>query len=398
MTRRLQNLRVKNFRQLKDLSIESLGDVNLIVGGNNSGKSTFLEAIRLLAGRGAPSLIEELLASHGEYQFGPSPSVDVDAPGGRALANLFSGRRFPFEDDEPISIGEMHGGLGLQLEHVALEEFFEERDVNGETLTTRRLRRVPKDSASSDSEFVEAFEIQSTDDTGLFPSAARSIAVPLTDFFSSRRALARARYEDAALPVPVSYVGSQAGGRDSLAELWDEVVLTEGERYALEALQLIEPKTSGLAFVLQAKLRWLKGVDRPHEDRVAVVKLLGVPSPIPLRAMGDGMTRVLHLVLSALRAKGGFLLVDEFENGLHYSIQQQIWEILFFLAKLNDVQIFATTHSSDCVRAFSKVAVGSEQLGQLIRFERDLDADETVTSIVEEHSLDDLLTSGIEVR
>jgi AAA15 family ATPase/GTPase len=68
MAKRLGSLEIKNFRQLRDLSIQELGHVNLIVGGNNSGKSTLLEALRLFAGKAAPSLIEELLVSHGELQ------------------------------------------------------------------------------------------------------------------------------------------------------------------------------------------------------------------------------------------------------------------------------------------------------------------------------------------
>jgi len=78
--------------------------------------------------------------------------------------------------------------------------------------------------------------------------------------------------------------------------------------------------------------------------------------PIPLSSMGDGMLRVLQLLLAMYPAKGGYFLVDEFENGLHYSVQEGLWKLLFDLAIRMDIQVFATTHSSDCIAAFANVA------------------------------------------
>jgi AAA15 family ATPase/GTPase len=43
----LKSLVIKNYRGLEDFQVEKLGRVNLIVGKNNSGKSTVLEALRL---------------------------------------------------------------------------------------------------------------------------------------------------------------------------------------------------------------------------------------------------------------------------------------------------------------------------------------------------------------
>ena len=60
-------------------------------------------------------------------------------------------------------------------------------------------------------------------------------------------------------------------------------------------------------------------------------------------------------MLAMMNAKDGILLVDEFENGLHWSVQEEVWEKLFVLAEKLNVQVFATTHSRDCVQAFSEV-------------------------------------------
>ena len=60
---------------------------------------------------------------------------------------------------------------------------------------------------------------------------------------------------------------------------------------------------------------------------------------------------MLGLVLSMSEASGGLLLIDEIENGLHHSVQEEVFSILLDLAKSFDVQIFATTHSNECIRA-----------------------------------------------
>ncbi|GAK53508.1 Gll3079 protein [Candidatus Moduliflexus flocculans] len=72
--------------------------------------------------------------------------------------------------------------------------------------------------------------------------------------------------------------------------------------------------------------------------------------------MGDGMTHLFHIILGLVNARGGILLIDEFENGLHHEIHQQIWELIFDLATQLNVQVFATTHSNDTIEALERAA------------------------------------------
>jgi predicted ATP-dependent endonuclease of OLD family len=83
---------------------------------------------------------------------------------------------------------------------------------------------------------------------------------------------------------------------------------------------------------------------------------------------------MLQLALLAVRAEKGTLLIDEFENGLHYEVQPQVWRFLTTLAHELDLQVFATTHSLDTVRSFQQAA--AEDPGdhhQLIRLDRQPD-------------------------
>jgi predicted ATP-dependent endonuclease of OLD family len=400
MTKRLKNLRVERFRQLNEVSVDQLGDVNLIVGGNNCGKSTLLDAIRLYAAKASPQLVEDLLHEHGELAIPVRETVD-EQNFDRLISNLFYKRKFPLNDKEPIYVGEQDKSNFVQLEHVLLREDYEEQDVEGEIRAVRRLKRISKGDFDMNKDAIEAIEISISDGKSLIGTNIRGTAIPLTDFLSGRRYGLRGRYEDSLSQIPLSYVPAKLGTYTDLADAWDEVVLTDGEQFALEALRLIEPDTIGLAFVQHIRSRTPRtslGASRYKEERErsAVLKLKTLDLPVPLQSMGDGMTRVLQLILSACRAKNGFLLIDELENGIHHAVQVRIWRLIFDLAKKYSVQVFATTHSLDCVRTFSQIALQHELDGALLKMEKS--CNETLVARVSEGELDSLMQATIEVR
>jgi AAA15 family ATPase/GTPase len=117
---------------------------------------------------------------------------------------------------------------------------------------------------------------------------------------------------------------------------------------------------------------------------------------IPLKSLGDGVTRVFHIILSLVNAKGGVLLIDEFENGLHWAVQQSVWDIVFQLAETLDVQVFCTTHSRDCINGFGSVWKKYPESGAFFRlFERNK------TVLAQEYdieTLSDSLETDVEVR
>lgn len=78
--------------------------------------------------------------------------------------------------------------------------------------------------------------------------------------------------------------------------------------------------------------------------------------PYPIKTYGDAMNRIAEFILRIVSSPDGILLIDEIENGIHHDTQQKIWEILFTLAIRHKVQIFATTHSLEMIKAFESVA------------------------------------------
>lgn len=76
---------------------------------------------------------------------------------------------------------------------------------------------------------------------------------------------------------------------------------------------------------------------------------IGIERKIPIRYLGDGITRLLSIILAIANSKNGCLLIDEIENGIHYSIMPKIWMGIAKAAKEFDCQIIATTHSYECL-------------------------------------------------
>ena len=108
------------------------------------------------------------------------------------------------------------------------------------------------------------------------------------------------------------------------------------------------------------------------------------------------------IILKIFSAKNGFLLIDEFENGLHYSVQPKIWELIFELAYRFNIQVFATTHSWDCIESFSQVAKDRTDMeGVLFRMGhsvRKSDKGKLIATVFDEDDLYNLTKMNIEVR
>ena len=159
--------------------------------------------------------------------------------------------------------------------------------------------------------------------------------------------------------INFQYVPTKTTSMDELGVLWDKVALTHYEKYTIDALRLIEPHIEDIRFVIK---------DERTNERTAIVKLFDEELRFPIRSMGDGIVRILQLILNMYAAKDGLYLIDEFDNGLHYSVQKSLWQMIFSLAKQLNIQVFATTHSWDCIQSFTEVSIENEQMkGTLLK-------------------------------
>ena len=135
-----------------------------------------------------------------------------------------------------------------------------------------------------------------------------------------------------------------------LTEEYDKARFSNKDNEILAVFQMIDSSIQQVeSFSIGEPTIYLK---RDNENR------------LPLSLFGDALNRVADIILRLINNESGILLIDEIENGLHHTNQKGFWEILFRLAVELDVQIFATTHSLEMLKAF--VAVGLEKKYELV--------------------------------
>lgn len=341
----LTSLHVEGFRCFRSLTIQRLARVNLIVGLNNAGKTTVLDAVELLLGRGEWSHFRDQSSRRGELlHIKTFPEAEV--------RHLFHGHGTDTGASFLIKgrVGEAAECVEAQLSAVGDDGDREERRALTVTSSKGRNRRRLSPLG------------------GLaWPQASPAIQVPRQ--------------------WPLLFLGTASTSGPLLGLLWDRVVLSPEEAHVVEALRVVEPSVERIAYTRQ------EGTRRD----AFFVKLAGSDGRVPLGSMGDGIKRLLLLALHLAQSGGGALLIDEIDTGLHYSVMVRMWRLVIETARRLDVQVFATTHSLDCILAITELCERSPELaGDVLLHRIDRDAPEAVT-----YSADALRTAAqqqMEVR
>ncbi len=375
MKAKIGTLSIEHFRSFRQLKLEGLGRVNLITGRNNTGKSSILEALRILASDASPPVLSSILR-YREEDIGEAdePGRSVDTESLSQLGSLFTGFPQISEIKEPIVLAANGGKRTMRLT-ISVGFFTEQREPDG----TRRLVPQQQTLPLPETELMPALILES--------GTARRI-MPL-DYL---RRFARGRIFRGDSPeeprTPCVFVSPYGGERTAnLGPLWDKIALSDREKDVVEALKIIAPEITAVSMV---------GGEGPRQTRTAIVRSSGFNRPVPLRSYGDGLNRLFGIVLSLVNAKDGFLLIDEFENGMHHTVQLDVWRGILRLAKLLNVQVFATSHSWDSIEAFQKAAAEDPEVGVLVRLTRRGDA--VIPTLFQEEELAVATRDRIEVR
>jgi len=374
MSLKITSISLKGFRTFRELEIQRLGRVNLITGKNNTGKSSLLEALRLFAWNGAPTMIQSISREREE--------IPVDLDQGKtaeelermflAISSLFRGFPQLSEKPEPIVVatsGDSYMKLTLDLDWIV-----KKRDEDGNTRLVRPQGEIPGE-ANSDLALI----VKTDDD-----APVATMLGELYDYYDTPRFW---RKLTAIQRIPCFFVSPNGGtGTTALAGFWDRIALTEHEQHVIRALRIIDRNISAVSMV----------GDKYGPFRTAIVRADNINRPVPLRSFGDGLNRLFGIVLSLINARNGLLLIDEFENGLHHTVQHDVWRIIFELARDLDIQIFATSHSWDAVEAFQRAAQETPEEGVLIRLTRR--EEEIIPTVFTEDELAVATRDRIEVR
>ena len=350
----LQSLYIKNYRNLKELKINALSQINLINGENNTGKTSLLEALAIYASNANLESLCQMIESRGERLHYNNREIDIRS----ALdffSSIFTDREISTASENPIIIG---GESDFQIK-IQVIAYFDEFITNEQE--ERERKRIIVDD--NNVEQYPNYKVGLMINTDIIPMERfSSSAMPISYRISRAR--------EAKEVVHSEYISTNNIDKEINAKLFDNITLTEQEKSVINALNIIEPNIEGLAFIDDREnVRTFSG--SRDKSRNAVVKIKNKLERLPIKSMGDGINRILTIILAMVNCQNGFLLIDEFENGLHYKVQEKLWKIIFKLAKDLNVQVFVTTHSSDCINSFSKVLNNNEYnvTGQFIRLD-----------------------------
>jgi AAA15 family ATPase/GTPase len=115
-----------------------------------------------------------------------------------------------------------------------------------------------------------------------------------------------------------------------------------------------------------------------------------------IHLMGEGMEKLLNLILAIAICKGGCVFLDEFENGLHYSGVAKIWEAVAKALRKYDCQLITSTHSYECLRAAFEGLAGHQEDFRYIRLDRK--ADEITAKLFNYAMISEAIKTSLEIR
>lgn len=288
-------IHVNRYRGIDGLALEDLRRVNLIVGVNNAGKTSLLEAIYLLAHQNDETALLDVHWWRGRIEGEPKPGWLVRQ---------------------------------MQLE-VCLSGRFDTVSDNAARLEVRRLNE-PDEEIKDQRDFLTKLVF-----TSHYGDRAQSTNVTL---FSERRP--RANFQGRHWLCRSALTSSFWANRLDTLVRANEVALATGSKE--KVIEFIREK-------IDPRLINIELVD---EHRRFLVSHQDFDTAPDLSSFGDGMRRIFEIGLLFASVRGGVLLIDEFENAIHPELLIAFTRVVQELAKEHNVQVFLTTHSKEALDAF----------------------------------------------
>jgi AAA15 family ATPase/GTPase len=309
----------------------------LITGKNNVGKSSLLEAIVTYICKADLRTIYQLLDDRGENFIKNSNKENILENGLKAFSSIFTNREVSFKKSDLVSISTNEN----QPLSIGFVKYIEIEDVD-EDDREPILKRIAVNEESNSNESYYGLEIKIGDNSRIRPLDR---TYPILNSKGNHN---------------FQYLRARNIDNETNGSLWDNITLTEKESFVIGALQIIDPSIDRIAFIQ----------DSP-KLRSTVLKSRNNDVVVPMKSMGDGINRIFSIILAMVNAENGYLLIDEFENGLHHTVQKKLWEIIFKLSEKLNVQVFATTHSEDSINSFQFVLNDLQNIsvGKLIRLD-----------------------------
>lgn len=299
----IKNAEIHNFRGIRQTVINDFSRINVFFGKNNCGKSSLLEALFLVTGISNPIL--------------------------------------------PITINNLRGYIRTKREDLATD--FYNQDISIPILLKSELdteiREVEISLIQSNSKKVNLAELAGGSNTiaGSFYGIKHEfrlngnryhseLVIP-EDTESQAKVNVDNRYSERILS---EYIPSNYPLIDYSQHL-EQLFKNKQEDKVLKTLRQIDKRIVGITIVGKQLM-----VDTGDNRRY------------PINMMGDGMRKIVSLLANLYDRKSGILLIDEVDNGFHFSAMPILWKAIIDAAVTNEIQVFATTHNIDSLKGLNQ--------------------------------------------
>ena len=311
----ISKLHIRGFKGFEDLELPRLSRVTLLGGRNNVGKTSVLEALFMFFDRLNPQMILRQFAWRGVSVISMEPES--------MWAPVFNN----YDLNKPIIVSAV---INSSEEKMTVK--FNPNYI---------LPAIPAGVAKSG---VKGFQIRT--DQKPAPSYALDIIYDNKDMKNQMAHLLMGpegigmQIDNVKIKSRRSvFIGARVPVNPSEdAERFGQLDIMGKQDRILDFLRLMEPNLKSLSSI-------------PMGDTSLIHGDVGLARKIPVSYMGDGVSRLLTIILAIATSRNGIVVIDECENGIHYSVMPKIWEGIARAAREFDCQVIGTTHSYECLEA-----------------------------------------------
>jgi AAA15 family ATPase/GTPase len=357
-----QEIEIEKFRGIEHLAIADFKQVNLIAGGNNSGKSSILESIFMLTGISNPNLSLRV-NNFREYQIRESEDLNLIFYNLKTSNSvLFKGSllKNSIEERRELLISPVFSN-SLEIDKPRLENDFDNSlNVIKEKLIGLNLN----------------FSIEENNNQ-IVKNSAKIIA----DQDKTFKIIKAENYTEKVSAIFINAKYSFG----AVVERLDKIITNKQDQDIVDILKNIESKISKITI---------------SANRIIKVDI-GLPLLIPINVMGEGIKKLLAIITALYETKDGILLIDEIDNGLHYTTLKTLWKAIIFAAQKFNVQVFATTHNIETLKYLKDLI--NEEIGDFAENVRHytlkkLPSGELKSYLYDFEKFEYALEQGIEIR
>jgi AAA domain, putative AbiEii toxin, Type IV TA system len=299
LPKHINSMTICNFRQFKEAKVENLGLFNLVVGDNNIGKTSFLEALLFTPNK--KEYLQRLAFAYIERR-NVQPDKADHSEGQRLFYKLDKAFLSDYQNND-------HESFAIR---VAIE---------GKRTIWRYL--------------IGDATLEGTIETTV-PSALERISFVESDM----ALLQNLPFLDNVKQPFIAY--GKGFGIDLATVYYDEIgTKRQLEKGFLENMKIFIPNIERVIADTRSGAIEIRDSDF-QEDK-------------PLHQYGEGANKLFRILVLITLHKGHKVLIDEIDAGIHYTRFKAFWKTILQIAKKDNTQIIATTHNEECIRYFTEV-------------------------------------------